>query len=215
MKTFLKQIVSICLFRDNSPTPRDGFWIWTYYCFARSDLQMQSIPDWSSLWLWNGSSPTALEVSYLQCCGNMDEKYHPSGVKINKTREMTVSLSRWLVISNSWFATTWQGSHVWILFRRIYTKMEFSCQRRERSRSSFVLHHRHSRRDVTCKPAFFLTDGLVFKGPYTLAALRSYIQSHKRERKWYFSKLRAAERKAVQLNLNVSWYLKCTWTFSE
>ena len=174
METFLKQIVSISLFRENSPR-WDGFWIWTYYCLARSDLQMQSIPDWSSLWLWNGPSPTALEVSYLQCCGNMDEKYHHSGVKINKTREMTVSLSRWLVISISWFATTWQGSHVWILSRRIYTKMDMviSSQRRERSRNGFVLHHRHSRRDVTCKPAIYLTDGLVFKGPYTLAALRS------------------------------------------
>ena len=145
METFLKQIVSISLFRDNSPR-WDGFWIWSYYCLARSDLQMQNIPDWSSLWLWNGPSPTALEVSYLQCCGNMDEKYHHSGVKINKTREMTVSLSRWLVISNSWFATTWQGSHVWILSRRIYTKMEISSQRRERSRNGFVVHHRHSRR---------------------------------------------------------------------
>ena len=86
METFLKQIVSISLFRDNSPR-WDGFWIRTYYCLARSDLQMQSIPDWSSLRLWNGPSPTALEVSYLQCCGNMDEKYHHSGVKINKTRD--------------------------------------------------------------------------------------------------------------------------------
>ena len=37
----------------------------------------------------------------------------------------------------------------------------------------FSMHDRHSRRDVTCKPAIYLTDGLVFKGPYTLAALRS------------------------------------------
>ena len=175
METFLKQLVSIFLFRDNS-LRWDGFWIWTYYCLARSGLQMQSIPDWSSLWLWNGSSPTAIEVSYLQCCCNMDEKYHHSGVKINKTSNMAVSLSRWLVISISWFATTWQGSHVWILFRRIYMKMEFSSQRRERSRNGTFfcspltwLPWRH----VQNKPAICLTDGLVFKGPYTLAALRS------------------------------------------
>ena len=174
MEKFLKQAVSIFLFRDNSPR-WDGFWIWTYYCLARSSLQMQSIPDWSSLWLWNGSSPTALEVSYLQRCGNMDEKYHHSGVKINKTSNMAVSLRRWLKLSKPVLIC----NHVtkqWcflILSRRIYTKMEFSSQRRERSRSSFVLHHRHRCRDVTCKPAICLTDGLVFKGPYTLAALRS------------------------------------------
>ena len=44
VETFLKQIVPISLFRDNSPR-WDGFWIWSYYCLARSDLQMQSIPD--------------------------------------------------------------------------------------------------------------------------------------------------------------------------
>ena len=44
VEMFLKQIVSISLFRDNSPR-WDGFWIWSYYCLARSDLQMQSIPD--------------------------------------------------------------------------------------------------------------------------------------------------------------------------
>ena len=164
METLLKKIESIFLFRDNSRR-WDGFWIWTYYCLARSGLQMQSIPDWSSLWLWNGSSPTAIEVSYLQCCCNMDEKYHHSGVKINKTSNMAVSLSLDLQSRDKAAKT--------ISFRRIYKKMEFSSQRRERSRSSFVLHHRHGRRDVTCKPAICLTYWLVFKGPYTLAALRS------------------------------------------